>query len=86
MFYAGIVGRRFVLRYCCLRLERFVLVLIANCEYRRIGSCELCGFGGSASVCRRCTLALIKIVCKFGGWRLRTARTLIDNTGPQTKF
>ncbi|AUI38830.1 tRNA(Ile)-lysidine synthetase [Candidatus Hodgkinia cicadicola] len=57
---------------------------------RRVASCKLCDFGGSVSL-RRCRiLALIKLVCKFGGWRLRTAHTLVDNTehvfGRQASF
>ncbi len=57
---------------------------------KRIVSCELCDFGGSVSL-RRCrVLALIKLACKFGGWRWRTAHTLIDNAehalGRQASF
>ncbi|AUG33733.1 tRNA(Ile)-lysidine synthetase [Candidatus Hodgkinia cicadicola] len=59
-------------------------------QVRRIVSCKLSDFGGSANL-RRCRiLALIKLVCKFGGWCVRTAHTLLDNTehvfGRQASF
>ncbi|AUG91369.1 tRNA(Ile)-lysidine synthetase [Candidatus Hodgkinia cicadicola] len=44
----------------------------------RVIACKLLDFGARARRCR--ALAFIKLACRFGSWRLRTAHTLMDNT------